>query len=87
MHLLNIFYLCVFFFAYFEGDNEVSETLDRCLECMHAQEVCSIPFDDDNLCQELGIVFERDLKCEIELLSFSKVQFTVSSYMHIQKFP
>lgn len=87
MHLLNIFYLCVFFFAYFEGDNEVSETLDKCLECMHAQEVCSIPFDDDNLCQELGIVFERDLKCEIELLSFSKVRFTVNSYMHIQKFP
>ncbi|CAH3148068.1 unnamed protein product [Pocillopora meandrina] len=57
-----------------EGDNEVSETLDKCLECMHAQEVCSIPFDDENLCQELGIVFERDLKCEIELLSFSKAK-------------
>ncbi|PFX15843.1 Peptidyl-prolyl cis-trans isomerase FKBP62 [Stylophora pistillata] len=57
-----------------EGDSEVSETLDKCLECMHAQEICLIPFDNEDLCQELGIVYERDLKCEIELLSFSKAK-------------
>ena len=62
-----------FFFFYFIGDSEFSETLEKCLECMHTNEVCVIPCDNGNLEQEFAISTEVDLWCEIELLSFFKV--------------
>lgn len=60
------------------GDSEASETLDKCLECMHAEEICVIPYNSETFEQEFGVASERDLKCEVELLYFSKVfQVTV----------
>lgn len=55
------------------GDSEASETLDKCIECMHAEEVCVIPYISESFDQEFCIASERDLKCEVELLSFFKV--------------
>lgn len=60
------------------GDSEASETLDKCLECMHAEEICVIPYNSETFEQEFGVASERDLKCEVEHLYFSKVfQVTV----------
>lgn len=63
----------MFFFFYFVGDSEFSETLEKCLECMHTNEVCVIPCDNGNLEKEFALSTEVDLWCEIELLSFFKV--------------
>ncbi|XP_074614566.1 FK506-binding protein-like [Acropora palmata] len=57
-----------------EGDSEFSETLEKCLECMHTNEVCVIPCDNGNLEKEFAISTEVDLWCEIELLSFFKAK-------------
>ena len=60
------------------GDSEASETLDKCLECMHAEEICVVPYKCERFDQEVCVASERDLKCEVELLCFSKVcQVTV----------
>ena len=55
------------------GDSEASETLDKCLECMHAEEICVITYNSEMFDPEFCIASERDLKCEVELLCFSKV--------------
>ena len=55
------------------GDSEASETLDKCLECMHVEEICVIPYTSESFDQECCVASERDLKCEVELLCFSKV--------------
>ena len=60
-------------FCWFVGDGEVSETLDRCLECMHNGDVCVIPYSSDNTDKEKCVSSESGLQCEIELLSFCKV--------------
>lgn len=57
----------------FPGDSDSSETLDQCLECMHAEEICVIPYDSDDPDQEINVTSESDAQCEIELLSFCKV--------------
>ena len=51
----------------------MSESLDRCLECMHTNEVCVIPYTSDTADKEKSVSSESGLQCEIELLSFSKV--------------
>lgn len=57
-----------------EGDSEVSESLDRCLECMHTSEVCVIPYTSDTADKEQSVSSESGLQCEIELLSFCKAK-------------
>jgi len=57
-----------------EGDTEVSETLEKCLECMHKEEVCVIPYNNDGTDQGIRASSESDLHCEIELLSFFKAK-------------
>ncbi|XP_068711785.1 peptidyl-prolyl cis-trans isomerase FKBP5-like isoform X1 [Montipora foliosa] len=57
-----------------EGDNEFSETLDKCLECMHTKEVCVIPYKKENGNLEFASFSDGDLWCEIELLSFLKAK-------------
>ncbi|KAL9984543.1 hypothetical protein ACROYT_G006848 [Oculina patagonica] len=57
-----------------EGDSEAAESLDKCLECMHAEEICVVPYNSEGSDQEFGVASERDLKCEIELLSFFKAK-------------
>lgn len=57
----------------FIGDSEVSESLDRCLECMHTSEVCVIPYTSDTADKEQSVSSESGLQCEIQLLSFCKV--------------
>lgn len=58
-----------------EGDSEVSEALDKCLECMHAQEICVIPYNaNDAADKDICVSSESYLQCEIELLSFSKAK-------------
>ena len=51
----------------------MSESLDRCLECMHTSEVCVIPYTSDTADKEKSVSSESGLQCEIELLSFCKV--------------
>jgi len=51
----------------------VSESLDRCVECMHTGEVCVIPYTSDSTDKEKSVSSESGLQCEIELLSFCKV--------------
>lgn len=51
----------------------MSESLDRCLECMHTSEVCVIPYTSDSADNEKSVSSESGLQCEIELLSFCKV--------------
>lgn len=64
--------------VFFSGDSEASDSLDKCLECMHAEEICVIPYRSESFDQEVCVASERDLKCEVELLCFSKVcQVTV----------
>ena len=76
-----------FFYFYFLGDSEFSETLDKCLECMHTKEVCVIPINNDDTDQQLDISSKSDLQCEIELLSFFKVeQFIGSGLLYYQLF-
>ena len=55
------------------GDSEASETLDKCLECMHAEEICVIPYKYERFDQEFSVASERDLTCEVELICFCKV--------------
>ena len=55
------------------GDSEASETLDKCLECMHAEEICVMPYNSETFDEEFRVASERNLKCEVELLCFSKV--------------
>ena len=63
----------------FSGDSEVSEALDKCLECMHAQEICVIPYNtNDAADKDICVSSESYLQCEIELLSFSKVELYAS---------
>ncbi|KAJ7391681.1 hypothetical protein OS493_017378 [Desmophyllum pertusum] len=70
-----------------EGDSEVSETLDKCLECMHVEDICVVSYpNSENLDQELGVASKRDLKCELELLSFSKAK-EVWELLQRKKFP
>ncbi|XP_020604749.1 peptidyl-prolyl cis-trans isomerase FKBP5-like [Orbicella faveolata] len=57
-----------------EGDSEASDSLDKCLECMHAEEICVIPYRSESFDQEVCVASERDLKCEVELLCFSKAK-------------
>ena len=60
-------------YYFFPGDNEFSETVDKCLECMHTKEVCVIPYKKENGNLEFASFLDGDLWCEIELLSFLKV--------------
>ncbi|XP_015754055.1 PREDICTED: uncharacterized protein LOC107333718 [Acropora digitifera] len=69
-----------------EGDSEFSETLEKCLECMHTNEVCVIPCDNGNLGKEFSISTEVDLWCEIELLSFFKVCIPVCTMMQFKNY-
>lgn len=57
-----------------KGDNEFSETIDKCLECMHTKEVCVIPYKKENGNLEFASFSDGDLWCEIELLSFLKAK-------------
>ncbi|XP_068744042.1 peptidyl-prolyl cis-trans isomerase FKBP5-like isoform X2 [Montipora capricornis] len=57
-----------------EGDNEFSESIDKCLECMHTKEVCAIPYNKENGNLEFASFSDGDLWCEIELLSFLKAK-------------
>ncbi|XP_068711371.1 peptidyl-prolyl cis-trans isomerase FKBP5-like isoform X3 [Montipora foliosa] len=62
------------YFVIGEGDNEFSETIDKCLECMHTKEVCAIPHKKENGNLEFASFSDGDLWCEIELLSFLKAK-------------
>ncbi|XP_068743975.1 FK506-binding protein-like isoform X2 [Montipora capricornis] len=57
-----------------KGDNEFSETIDKCLECMHTKEVCVVPYKKENGNLEFASFSDGDLWCEIELLSFLKAK-------------